>query len=139
MNTFNLIQNFFTRMACQFCGIHFEPDDVQLVGEGHGFYIVSVQCHDCGQHNGTAAVGVETHEQALEIDEQDVTEGIPLPRRRFKDPEFTEEDFQRLAQFDPVTENDVLAAHEFIQQLDDGWLKFIPEGIRQRYTAPETE
>lgn len=127
MDTFSIIQNFFTRMACHFCGVAFKADDVQLVGEGDDYMIVSVRCHDCGQHNGVAAVGVETHEEIL---------GEARP---FKDPEFTEEDYIRLAEFAPIEADDVLEAHEFFQNLGGDWMKFIPPEIRERYTENDTE
>ncbi len=127
MDTFSIIQNFFTRMACHFCGVAFEPDDVQLVGEGDGYMIVSVHCHDCGQHNGVAAVGVETREEGLS------------ETRQFKDPEFTDEDYVRLSEFDVIQADDVLEAHEFFQNLGSDWMKFIPPEIRERCTGNDTE
>lgn len=129
MDTFGIIQHFFTRMECNFCQEAFEPEDVELVGEGDGMYIVSVHCHHCGRHNGVAAVGVESapHSRAI----QDA--------KRFKDPEFTDDDRQRLAQSPVIDEDAVLEAHEFIQSMGADWQRFIPEEIRQRYTTPDTE
>lgn len=59
MEPFQLIRQFFTKMSCRFCESSFIPDDIHLIGRGRNYFVVAIHCHDCGQHNGDAAVGLE--------------------------------------------------------------------------------
>lgn len=123
MDAFNLIQNFFTRMRCNFCSHSFEPDDIQLIRQDEGIYIVNVFCNHCRTQNGVAMVGVEMPEQ----------------QTYFEDPELTEQEIERLADLKPISADDVLEAHEFFSQLDSDWMKFIPPERLPLDIEPETE
>ncbi|WP_303674120.1 hypothetical protein [Vampirovibrio chlorellavorus] len=123
MDAFQLIQSFFSRMRCNFCSHSFTPEDIQLLRQEEGIYIVNVYCTHCETQNGVAMVGVET----------------PQHEHSFPDPELTDEELMRLAEFDPITEDDVLSAHQFIHNLDGNWQRFIPQEMLERCTAPETE
>lgn len=124
MDAFQLIQSFFTRMRCNFCSHSFTPDDIQLLRQEEGIYIVNVYCNQCNTQNGVAMVGVEVP--------QDITHPFP-------DPELTDDERTRLAEFEPITEDDVLTAHEFIHELDGNWQRFIPPEMLERCTVIETE
>ncbi len=124
MDAFALIQNFFSRMRCNFCSHSFEPEDIQLLRKDEGVYIVNVYCNHCSTQNGVAMVGVEA------------PEGMP---NAFPDPELTDEELIRLAEFNPITDDDVLDAHTFFNNLDGNWMRFIPPEMLERQTAPETE
>src|SRR4051812_19929531 len=95
MDAFPLIQNFFTRMRCNFCSHSFSPEDIQLIRQDEGVYIVNVYCNHCRTQNGVAMVGVE----------------VPSGAGMFPDPELTDEELIRLAEFSPITDDDVLDAH----------------------------
>lgn len=123
MDAFQLIQSFFTRMRCNFCSHSFSPDDIQLLRQEEGIYIVNVYCNQCDTQNGVAMVGVE----------------VPQHGHPFPDPELTDEEITRLAEFEPITEDDVLSAHEFIHNLDGDWQRFIPQEMLERCTVTETE
>jgi hypothetical protein len=123
MDAFQLIQNFFTRMRCNFCSHSFSPEDIQLIRQDEGIYIVNVYCNHCRTQNGVAMVGVE----------------VPGQEMVFPDPELTEEELVRLAEFQPITENDVLDAHEFFSNLDENWMRFIPKEMIERQTETEME
>jgi hypothetical protein len=124
MDSFSIIQNFFSRMTCNICSQHFEPDGIELIREDRGVFIVSVFCHSCQRQIGVAMVGLDMQK---------------VGARRFQDPELTEAEVERLSQFGPVTEDDVLSAHEFFDTLGSDWMRFIPEAMRSPNTAPETE
>ncbi|MDX2083956.1 MAG: hypothetical protein SFZ03_01030 [Candidatus Melainabacteria bacterium] len=126
MDGFSIIQHFFTRMNCTHCQNKFEPEGIQLIRENHGVYVVSVYCNNCERQVGVAMVGLEAQGEA----------DAAAP---FQDPELTEAELERLSQFEPIGENDVLAAHEFFQGLDGDWMKFIPPEFRQPCTVSETE
>jgi hypothetical protein len=124
MDGFNIIQNFFTRMSCTHCQQNFEPEGIQLVRENNGVYVVSVYCHQCERQVGVAMVGLEAHGGAL-------PEGARA-QAGFKDPELTEEELERLSQYDVIKEDDVLEAHEFFQGLGSNWQDLIPAEMRER-------
>lgn len=115
MDAFNLIQNFFTRMRCNFCSHTFSPEDIQLIRQDEGIFIVNVFCNHCGTQNGVAMVGVE----------------VPAGETQyFEDPELTPTEIDRLSDFEPITDNDVLDAHGFFNNLDANWMQMIPEELR---------
>ena len=125
MDAFQLIQKFFTRMRCNFCSHSFATDDVQLLRQEDGVFIVNVYCNHCRTQNGVAVVGVEMANQES--------------KQRRPHPELTDADWHRLIHFQPVSSDDVLDAHSFFNQLGDDWMKFIPEEMRERCTTLQTE
>ncbi|HEY9745254.1 MAG TPA: hypothetical protein V6C99_03450 [Oculatellaceae cyanobacterium] len=110
-------------MRCNFCSQPFEPDDIQLLRQDGGIFIVNVFCNHCGTQNGVAMVGVES----------------PAEVPYFEDPELTPAEVDRLAEFEPITADDVLDAHHFFKELGSDWMKFIPPEMRQPKTEPQTE
>ncbi len=156
MDAFNIIQHFFTRFHCQHCDSVFQQDDIELIRqEGESVYIVNVFCHHCNTHNGVAMVGVETHDGLSDDDGEDL-EGLQLsdlleepgyahdfgsdmefltrrrrPRKqRFADPELTKKERRRLSKFSAISEDDVLDAHYFFQNLGSDWQAFIPANLK---------
>lgn len=123
MDAFHLIQNFFMRMRCNFCAHTFSPDDIQLIRQDESVYVVNVYCNHCRTQNGVAMVGVE----------------LPGQAGAFPDPELTREEMIRLAEYEPITPDDVLDAHRFFNQLDNDWMKFIPQEMRECQTATPAE
>ena len=126
MNAFSIIQQYFTQLNCQFCSHSFGENDVELIRQDDAMYIVNVFCHRCQTQNGVAMVGLASTEDMV-------------PPRVFKDPELTEAEKERLAQYKPVSADDVLEAHTFFNNLGTDWMKFIPEEMRQSNTGSETE
>jgi hypothetical protein len=136
MDSFPLIQQFFTQMSCQHCQESFDADSIELIREDEGVYLVGVHCHHCNVQVGVAMVGVQRSNR------EDGAAGSSKgkrKRRRYRDPELTESELERLNQFDTVTDDDVIEAHRFIQGLDEGWMKFIPQEMLERCTASDTE
>lgn len=126
MDSFSLIQQFFTQMTCQHCSHNFEPNSIELIREDKGVYLVAVNCHHCERQVGVAMVGLESKEGDM------VKAGS-----RFKDPELTEEELERLQVFEPIETDDVIEAHDFFQNLGKDWQKHIPQDMLERLQAPE--
>lgn len=133
MDHFTLIQHFFTRVQCPSCQSHITEEGVELLREEQGMYMVSIHCNHCDSHVGVAMVGVESgngHNGEL-------TGRLQLTgarnKRRYKDPELTEAELERLASFAPVSDDDVLAAHHFFESLDSSWMNHIPADLRYRF------
>jgi hypothetical protein len=114
MDGFNIIQNFFTRMRCNFCEENLEPEGVQLIRHDKGVYIVNVHCTHCTRQMGTAMVGIEGAE-------------LTQSGREYVDPELTESELERLADYKPIGYDDVLEAHQFFTNLDSDWRKYLPK------------
>jgi hypothetical protein len=127
MDAFQLIQNFFSRMHCNYCSHSFAPDDIELIRQEESMFIVNVHCGHCNKQNGIAMVGLESGEDRQAA-------GL-----KFADPELTEDEIYRLSDFDPISEDDVLDAHQFIQGLDENWVYLIPSAMRQPETTIQTE
>jgi hypothetical protein len=60
MDSFSVIQQFFTQMQCPHCGQHLHEHGVQLLKEENGMFLVHVECSNCYSDIGNAMVGVET-------------------------------------------------------------------------------
>jgi hypothetical protein len=126
VDSFKLIQNFFTRMSCQYCQQNFEADDIELIREDHGIHVVGVHCQRCNRQVGVAMVGVDASggNHAHEQDDDDATDD--MPQHRFADPELTEDELERLAPFAAITDDDVLDAHHFFAHLGADWANHLP-------------
>ena len=140
MDHFTLIQSFFTKMQCPHCGNHLTENGVELIREEKGFYLVSVHCHHCETHVGVAMVGVEhSMNTPMQVNEfQESLGALPL-KRRYRDPELTPDELERLSNYEPIKEDDVLEAHDFIQGLGRDWQKHIPKEMLERCTEPDME
>ncbi len=121
MDRFQIIQHFFTRMVCNDCQQPFVEDGVELLREEDGYYVVSVSCNHCHRQVGVAMVGIEA--SAGMSEETDV---FAASRRKYADPELTEAEIQRLEEFPPISDDDVLDAHTFFQSLDASWSRLLP-------------
>lgn len=120
MDGFNLIQNFFARMTCNQCEKHLEPEGIELIRHDDDVYIVNVECVHCEHQMGMAMVGLEGAELS-----------DTLPEEPFEHYELTEDDFERLKDYQRIGYDDVVEAHRFFQNLDEDWMKFIPQEMRQ--------
>lgn len=121
MDSFGIIQNFFTRMRCHFCSAYLEPEGIKLLREEKDVYIVRVQCVHCSRQMGIAMVGIDQESKKLE------------------DPELTVADLKRLSKFEPIEYNDVIDAHKFFSNLESDWKKYLPPEMRQLEIEPLPE
>ena len=135
MDVFAIIQQFFTRMTCHHCQASLEPDGVRLIREDAGMFVVSVSCNHCDNDIGIALVGMDAVEGIAGASQGERSVRI----RRYKDPELTQDEVRRLAIFDPVSDDDVIEAHNFFQNLDTNWMQHIPEEMKQPMTVDESE
>lgn len=128
MDGFSIIQNFFSRMKCNHCDAHLEPEGIELIQHKGGTYLVNVQCVHCERQMGTAMVGLEGAEIS----------GRPR-RKKYKDPELTPAEMRRLSIYQPVSFDDVLDAHDFFSNLGADWQKYLPPESRQSETDSASE
>lgn len=134
MDHFAIIQKFFTRMQCPHCGDHLTEDGIELIRQEENYFLVSVDCHHCDTHVGMAMVGVDSIQGGSDSPGEDMLHGGIRRRRsrRYKDPELTEAELERLADFHPIDYDDVLEAHHFFQNLGRNWMSQLPEPVREK-------
>ena len=121
-NNLEIIQHFFSRMRCQYCHTHFDPQGIELVREDGPMFVVNVHCEHCHRHAGLAMVSVD---KAL----------MSGGKARFADPELTPKELKRLKQFEAITDDDVLEAHYYFKNADEHWAEF----MKQRMTVALSE
>lgn len=130
MDAFSIIQNFFTRMRCNSCSHHLEPEGIQLLRHEKDTYVVNISCVHCSNQMGVALVGLEGAEGA---------ELASQSKKQRTEIELTTSDRERLSPYKPINYDDVLDAHQFFNNLDSDWRKFLPEEMRQWEIEPELE
>ena len=108
MNTEEYIRLIFSKMVCSCCDNQFTPESVEIIRIEDNCAVVKIQCTVCGKNYGLAMVGIETIE-VVSPDNQDTVLIPDLP---------------------PITTNDVIDAHKFIDKLGDDWSKYIPEEFK---------
>ncbi len=108
MDTEAYVKLIFSKMVCSCCDKQFTPDCIEIIRIEDNCAIVKIVCTHCNKNYGIAIVGIEKIDTESMQDEESVL--IPdLP---------------------PITTDDVIEAHKFIDKLGDDWSKYIPEKFR---------
>lgn len=110
--SFQAIQEYFQQKSCRNCSCHFSSEAIQLLRQEPGVLVVRVTCRSCGHPLGVAIVGTVVESTKKET---------PLPA------DWSRRDADRLAQLAPISYDDVLTAHEFIDQLGPDWARHLPK------------
>jgi hypothetical protein len=106
--SFQAIQEYFQRQTCRFCLLPYTPEGIQLLREEPGMLVVKVGCSNCGKPLGVAIVG--TNGRVAQS---------PHPG------DWTKRDAQRLSRMPAITYDDVLAAHQFLEDAGAEWSKHL--------------
>ncbi|MBC7545021.1 MAG: hypothetical protein H7338_20035 [Candidatus Sericytochromatia bacterium] len=126
MNNFKLIQEHFSQLHCAYCDCFFATDGVELLREEDDYWVVRVSCSACQQPAGVAIVGIEYEESAAAR-----AEGPPAPPVKPLT-DLTVKDRKRLSKFATITDDDVLDAHSFIQELGADWTRHLPKRFQKK-------
>ena len=94
-----LILKLLTRLRCAECGKPYEPEDFVLVNRWQNVWVLGVECCHCG---GSGYVVI-----AMQFDEEPKPEIGPLP-----------EEVDRTKVGSPLTADDVLDMHLFLEEFD---------------------
>lgn len=106
MGTEEYVKLIFSKMVCSCCDQQFTPDCVDIIRIEGNCAVVRIRCTHCDTNYGLAMIGIETIR--IENDQDDVQ--IPdLP---------------------PITTDDVIEAHKFIDKLDGSWMRYIPDKFK---------
>ena len=109
--SFQAIQEYFQQKFCRNCDCQFSSEGIQLLRQEPGVLVVRVTCKACGHPLGVAIVGT--------VSESTKQEPV-LPA------DWSRKDAERLAHRAPISYDDVLEAHHFIDQLGADWTQHLP-------------
>lgn len=103
----NKLVKLFSNMCCSACRHDFDEDSFFIKRQEKHLLVVQVVCSSCGKSFGLAFLGtgsveVKNEDEALEFQD------CPMP----------------------ITYDDVLDAHHFIDKLEKDWNKYIPDDLK---------
>jgi len=101
------IQKLFSDLCCSNCGHDFDDDSIYILREEEGLFVLQVICPNCQKSFGVAFLGMESIAMKDKEDSK-----LPLQIKELPE---------------PISSDDVIDAHRFIQKLDKDWQKYIPE------------
>lgn len=105
MNKSN-IEKLFSNLCCSNCKHDFDKDSIIIKREEKGLLVLQIVCSNCGKSFGLALLGTGN----ISVKEDDALTIQDCPQ--------------------PISYDDVLDAHEFINKLDYDWSKYIPEDLK---------
>ena len=114
MNTEEYIKLIFTNMVCSCCDTQFTPDCIEIIRVEDNIAVVKIVCQNCHKNYGIAIIGIEESAQ-----------------------NDTFEDYVQIPDLPPITTDDVIEAHNFINKLGNDWSKYIPDELKTIDKLPE--
>lgn len=118
MTNFSAVQAHFAKLRCAHCRAAYAPEGVKLLRTEEDYWVVRIHCTQCEQPAGIAIVGAEVGE---------LPEPRPArsrrPSRRAHDRRAERDRFEGLG---PITADEVLDAHLFLDRLGADWATHLP-------------
>ncbi len=116
MDNLGIIKEFFSNMRCSQCNNFFEQESIRLLRQEGVYLVVKIACEVCGKNIGLAMLG--------------------LDRESLKKSMGTVEEFESI-KFDvdskqPIDYDDVIDAHNFIEEMGSDWDKYLPNKIEEK-------
>ena len=93
-------------MCCNVCKHDFDETAINIMREDNDLIVLRIICPDCGKSFGIALLG---------IGKDCAKEDLPL-------------EFKPCPM--PITSDDVIDAHNFIDKLEKDWTKYIPDNLK---------
>ena len=131
MKNFAVVQEHFRKLRCAHCQQSFTPDGVKLLRAEKDYWVVRVHCTSCQQPAGVAIVGVE-----YESSDVPAAAGEPRGEREMAAPVATgqrvrgifssRKEEEKFSGFEPISDDDLLNAHDFIKDLGSDWMRHLP-------------
>ena len=107
-----IINMLFSDMCCSECRADFDENSVFTLRKEKNLTVLQIVCQHCGKSFGIALLG-DCSEKELENKKQD-----ELALQIQEGP-------------DAICYDDVIDAHNFFKNLDEGWEKYIPENLKK--------
>lgn len=101
------LKKLFSNMCCSVCKSDFDENSFIIKRQEKHLFVLQVVCSNCGKSFGLAFLGTGSPD-VKEVDTSFEFQDCPLP----------------------ITYDDVLDAHHFIDRLEKDWSKYIPEELR---------
>ncbi len=101
------IQKLLASMRCSKCASNFEEDSFSVMRNEDGLFVLQIKCKKCNKGFGMALLGLDKEEilDSINVD-------FEKTEKRSDSPEVIDYD-------------DILDAHEFIQNLEENWKKYM--------------
>lgn len=101
-------KHLFSNLCCSVCRHDFDEDAIFVKREEKNLLVLQVVCPECGKGFGLALLG--TGALSIKDVEDEPLEFQPCPM--------------------PISYDDVLDAHHFIDKLEKDWNKYIPDELK---------
>ena len=101
----------FSGLCCSVCKHDFDEDSISIKREEQNLLVLQIVCPDCGKSFGLALLGTGALSIKDKKDEPLEFQNCPLP----------------------ITYDDVLDAHHFIDKLEKDWNKYIPDELKNNF------
>ena len=105
-----LIRQIAARVTCAVCAHHFGANDIELIGRRENVWAMRVRCRECQTRALLFAVVNQGKAQAVYTD-------------------LTPEDWERFRDSPPVSSDDVISVHEFIQSYAGDFTDILEEPL----------
>lgn len=106
-----LIRQIVAHVTCAVCGHHFGVSDIQIVGRREHIWALRVRCRECRSEALLLAVVNDKGAQPVYSD--------LLP-----------EEWEHLADAAPVSTDDVISIHEYLQSHDVAWAQLTEDSFQ---------
>jgi len=94
------LEKLFSNLCCSQCKNGFDENSIIVKREEDGLSVISLECKHCGKNFGVAFLGFSG------IDVKEPLEVVEGP--------------------EPISYDDVIDAHRFIEKLEKDWTKYLP-------------
>lgn len=111
------IIHYFKQKKCNNCDENFASESIKLIKQEPKVLVVQITCTGCQHCHGTAVV-------AMNPDISNERPQLPL--------DWSKNDFKRLAHLKPISTDDIIVTHNFIEALGSDWMKYIPNKGKRR-------
>lgn len=105
----NELVKLFSSMCCSVCKHDFDEDAIIIKRQEKNLLVLQIICPECGKSFGIALLGTNSIGVKQEVEEDALAfQECPLP----------------------ISYDDVLDAHHFIDKLEKDWTKYIPDELK---------
>ncbi len=99
----NRFKILFENLCCSICKSDFNEKSIKVLREEKNIFVVDLFCQNCGKEFGVAFIGLSDESKNKYDTQLYIYDGLP-----------------------PITKDDVLDTHDFLKDLDEHWMKYLP-------------
>lgn len=102
------LKKLFSGLCCSVCRHDFDEDSIFIKREEKDLLVLQIVCQECGKSFGLALLGTGALSVKDKEDDALAIQDCPLP----------------------ISYDDVIDAHKFIDKLEKDWTKYIPDELK---------